>query len=723
MHRKCSCLIFLLIIVIAATLRMATIQRLSVDGQPVLLGYDPYYHLRRADLLLNGTSIPETDHFSAYPQGANAHWSPVFDVMGWGFLRAGSALGLEKETAISFLPVMLGIFAVLALLPFFTRSDPPFAAPAAILLAAFFPAHIRPASYGFADHHVLELVLMTLTLTLLSRADRLHTAVVTGLLLGISQASWRGALIVTFVTGASLICLSCLPLSGISSRTWSRSGIVIMGIASLAYMASSAMGIVDLFALDFFTFSLFQAIPFWVLMSFFLIRYLWLLHHRKTSIALILLFVLGSAIAVHSTWTVWVDGFSFLLGRHPWRETISESYSLFRGVVFPPWNAVEELFGGLFYLLPVLLGYQLWLFLRRKDSPRHMIALIWCVMMLILTLKQQRYAHQMSVPFILILILSVIDAKPLIRKLGGPIRFFVVLFAVFSFIPVVTFHYHLLRYGHNTWFRIPDAHYRAYKWMQTTTPDSGLFLQPDRVPSYGIMNAWDNGHWITWIARRAPVANNFGAEPGGHREGLETSCRFFVTADNDEALSLMDRSHARYVVTEYFGDKLSGFAYIAGMLDDGQRSLSGIPVSTRLYLLNGADGNGPDGRNVPGVNGFRLIYESDALSVVSGNQLVPAVKIFERVKGARIQIPEGAMPPYRLSLTLLTESNKKIPFIRTWNQPMNELPLYYSFSDCPYACRGIDSAKLDWPGGSALFTAGEDAVVSGGNAECIGTVD
>lgn len=723
MHRKCLIMLIPIIVITAGGLRIATIKDLSLNGHPILMGYDSYYHLRRADLLLNGVSIPETDFFSAYPQGAQAHWSPVFDVMGCIFLRMGMMRGIEKETAISFLPVVLGLLGILAILPFFSRSDPPYSIAAALFLAAILPADIRPANYGFTDHHVLELLLTTLALTMLCRTNRLHTALLTGFLLGFSQFTWRGALIVTMIAGFSLFCLSFIPLRGISPQTWSRHGAIIMGTAAVTYITFSLTGHISLHSLSFFDFSLFQALPFLILGILFLIRYTWSRNKTFPAISLAILFAVSATVFLHSTGPVWMEGFDFLLGKHAWRETISESRSLFRGIVFPPWNAVEELFSGLFYLTPALILYQIFQLKRRMNPARYLIVIVWCLTLLVLTLKQQRYAHQMSVPFILILILSLDDLKPAFRKLSLPVRSIVVLFVILSFAPVMTFHYNLIRYGRNTWKRIPDAQNQAFKWMLAHTPDPGSFLEPDKLPMYGIMNAWDSGHWITWIARRAPIANNFGAEPGGHRQGLEASCRFYTTSDNAEALSIVDSKRARFVVTENFGDKLAGFAYIIGLLDDWKKQNPEPPVSMKLHLLNGSDGQGPEGQLIPGVDGFRLVFVSDQITTLSDKRPVPAVKIFERVQGARIRVPTDANPPYRLSLNMRTENNRVETIVRVWTQPMDELPLYYSFSDCPYACRPSGPARLDWPGGTAFFTAGEETVLSGGLAERLVSTD
>ncbi len=702
------------ITVIAGGLRMATIQRLDIDGHRVMLDFDPYYHIRRADLLVHGISIPPIDYFSAYPFGAQAHWEPIYDVILMAFIRMGQGFDWDSETATGFVPVILGLLSLFSIAPFFRRRDPPGQFLIAMALLAILPAHLRPCAYGFPDHHVLELLLATITLAVMSRVDRLSAAILTGLLLAFCQLAWRGAILIVGIAGLSLLILSFIPIPGISNRRWSGHGAAIMITASIIYLLGIPLRLVAGNEWSFYRLSVFQSIPFMLIGLILITRNRWLTRDiRSASLAMGSLIV-GLLIASIRSISVWREGISFLLGHHPWRETITESFSIFRAVVFPPWNAPEELFTALIYLIPLMITWHL-LRIRSWHHPgREVIILTWVSIMTIVAIKQHRYAFHLAVPFILLVIITGSDAFHTFKDRLKPVtRIAIGSFVAFAFLPVMTFHYYLITEGLNTWHRISEDHFRAIHWLRDHTPECGDFYQPEIKPDYGIMNSWETGHWITWLGRRPPVANNFGAEPGGHREGLEASCRFFTTIDGREAGAIMDALQARFVLTENFGEKLAGFAYIIGALDQWKQSGYAAPASMRLHIANGSDTVTNSQETVEGVDGFRLIYESDTIDRFPNGTECARVKIFERVTGARIDIPDSASPPYRLSCHVQTNTGRSFDYTRIWNQPLPEVSIPYSTTDCPYPCRVTGPVVLEWRNGRREYTVSETAVQTG----------
>jgi oligosaccharyl transferase (archaeosortase A-associated) len=61
--------------------------------------------------------------------------------------------------------------------------------------------------------------------------------------------------------------------------------------------------------------------------------------------------------------------------------------------------------------------------------------------------------------------------------------------------------------------------------------------------AYGILNWWDFGHWITAYARRIPVAN-------GMQTGAGEAARYFTATDPEEAAALLRQLGARYVIAD-----------------------------------------------------------------------------------------------------------------------------------------------------------------------------
>lgn len=101
-----------------------------------------------------------------------------------------------------------------------------------------------------------------------------------------------------------------------------------------------------------------------------------------------------------------------------------------------------------------------------------------------------------------------------------------------------------------------DDWYESLSWMRENTPDTGVdfyalyprdYTYPDSA--YSVMSWWDYGNWITYIARRIPVANNFQQGIGGPNS--PGAAIFFITKNESEANEVADAFDVRYVVTAF----------------------------------------------------------------------------------------------------------------------------------------------------------------------------
>jgi len=98
----------------------------------------------------------------------------------------------------------------------------------------------------------------------------------------------------------------------------------------------------------------------------------------------------------------------------------------------------------------------------------------------------------------------------------------------------------------------------ALVWMRDNTPDP--FQDPDFFyetyerpanywsysypeSAYGIMNWWDYGHWITYMAHRIPISNP-------HQQGALEAAQYFTEQDISAADQIMDDLDARYVIID-----------------------------------------------------------------------------------------------------------------------------------------------------------------------------
>jgi len=92
----------------------------------------------------------------------------------------------------------------------------------------------------------------------------------------------------------------------------------------------------------------------------------------------------------------------------------------------------------------------------------------------------------------------------------------------------------------------------ATTWLREATPepfgDAGYYVarydRDPRVADYTVMAWWDYGYWLLQQGRRVPVANPT-------QSGAAVAARFFSALDEREALALLDRVRARYVVVDF----------------------------------------------------------------------------------------------------------------------------------------------------------------------------
>ena len=94
----------------------------------------------------------------------------------------------------------------------------------------------------------------------------------------------------------------------------------------------------------------------------------------------------------------------------------------------------------------------------------------------------------------------------------------------------------------------------SLEWMKSGTPETGVdyYKSYDAreftypAESYGIMGLWDAGHWITFFAHRIPVTNPFQDNLGGP----EGTAAFFLNVNESKANSINGKLGGRYVVTD-----------------------------------------------------------------------------------------------------------------------------------------------------------------------------
>ena len=151
---------FLLVLGLAAWIRVAQFADPLAGGELIALDGDCHYHVRRIEAALQG-GIPTFDPLMNWPPGGIAHWADGFDLLGAWFatIAGGGRSNPGTHVAVFLWPVVLGILAVWATIDLARRLVPrrDRASPlAAGLVAAFVPYFVDASTIGRVDHHVAE---------------------------------------------------------------------------------------------------------------------------------------------------------------------------------------------------------------------------------------------------------------------------------------------------------------------------------------------------------------------------------------------------------------------------------------------------------------------------------------------------------------------------------------------------------------------------------------
>jgi dolichyl-phosphooligosaccharide-protein glycotransferase len=192
-------------------------------------------------------------------------------------------------------------------------------------------------------------------------------------------------------------------------------------------------------------------------------------------------------------------------------------------------------------------------------------------------------------------------------------------------------------------------------WLEASSPKTSYYLEPSETPEYGILSWWDYGNWITYLAKRPVVSNNF-------QTGIQDSSLFFTTDSEKKANEIMEKLKVKYVIAdkqmasgkfssivELAGENISKYLNIETV--NGNNGLEIVATAkteftnTELYKLYQLDGSN--------LGNLRLVHESNVSEGKDdGNN---SVKVFEFVPGAKLS--GTASPGQNITATLELSSN------------------------------------------------------------------
>ncbi len=261
-----------------------------------------------------------------------------------------------------------------------------------------------------------------------------------------------------------------------------------------------------------------------------------------------------------------------------------------------------------FFLAIAALIVLLIRYIKDDQKPTDLAIIIWSVIILILTLAQNRFAYYYGVNvailtgFLAIWVLQKvgfneldkwsIDTKDTAKLLDNlkVLSVAVVIFLVAIF-PSLQMSMAVSQYPSTLYDEYPDWITSA-NWIKDNTPSPGLDLYkiyqyppggkysyPDTA--YGVMSWWDYGHIIETIGERMPNANPFQEGIGSVTKGTPGSSPFFLAENESQAekvLADLDKGRSPYMNTKYVmidWEMATGKFY-------AMTAWSGIPI-TRYY--------------------------------------------------------------------------------------------------------------------------------------------
>src|SRR5271157_1344527 len=743
-------------ILLGAVLLLAFIIRMlpltySINGSHVIFAeFDPYYHMRR--IMYTVVHFPFVNSFDSYvnyPHGYGISWPPLFDLISAGaslVAGLGHPSQFTTELVSATVPVVMALFSIVALYYIVKDAINKNAALIASFFLAILPAFSYISIFGYAGHHVLE-VLGSLTMYLLfmrsvtsarSEGSSLHDllkhrkpliyAILAGIAIAAMIFSWDGAPIYIGV----IVAYAFVQYTYDAFKKQSSEYLTIAGIVtSVAALAVTAPFILACPAGQQFTISglylsWFHIIYLIGIVLFFLImggltkiygerKAPWFSAALTVAIGVIVL-VVTARFAVPQFFNAIEGGFQFLTGQGDVNVTISEMEGLFynngRFSFDVPWIYLS--YAGIL----AVLGLAAYLYTMKWKELRNIeiFLLVWTLIVIILGLLQKRFIYLLAVNVALFsgfLIFKVLDLAGFYRLYGvkrsahakeAGITPPIVAVAMISVLLIVGILLSPMTFSTSPeWYSVDWNN--ACQWVNDHTPKTSDVYSADAGthPEYGIMSWWDYGNYILYRAERPAVANNF-------QTGVSDAANFFLAQNESKADAIMDSLSARYVMLDYrLGSPdlgvpygvFNNMPYLAGQ-DTNSYYISYYmpePYSTkqvvdgsdkyydsmysRLFNGDGLGGKDPLGINVSGLGHYRLLYQT---------QGDDPVKVFEYVKGATITGTGSPGEKIGLRLNLTTQAGDETYYSSTIADANGS----YSFT-VPYPTSGLTGLVATGP--------------------------
>jgi dolichyl-diphosphooligosaccharide--protein glycosyltransferase len=661
-------------------------------------GTDPYYHLRRVLLTVaDFRHMPSIDYYLGYPEGTPNMLAPLMylfsGALSW--IAAGGRQPDQQlvEAVCAAAPTVWGALSCIPVFYLGRQLAGRLAGFVAAACMAIIPASLLQTLVGVFDNNGLEpliaAVFFLAVATLLQEQSLAEhkgkllsgQVIAAGLAGWIALFTWRGSVMFFIIVGVFALgetLAACFyrrsPCSGLGLI---GSSYLLIGALTVPFVSAGLWGAQP--TMKFNVISWFHVLAIVgggvLLLLIARIPEQYYRSSRAPKAAILVVAVLFSAAICLLFFQGKKGGgdislLNYFFADNPWG--IEELEGLFMGKNGFSLMAPATTLSFGFWTFPVV-----WLVLILKEirngfnRPRIVLFLVWSLVFMVITVGRVRFAplFSLGVAICLGILAARITELPDRFRSNFPwvtTKIFAIALVGLLLLPSWVLISRLPRHSYK--YSITEDLFATLDWMRVNTPATSFFYTPWNRPEYGVLAAWDFGHWINYIARRPAIATPMLTET----YGIEPQARFFLSENNEEAEGILRENSIKYVMITNTLRQLANFSRMIGLKPDTfleeTRDRSGQVVdtvkpkwfdllSTRLLIC--------DGMPVPGTKGsppafLQLAYESRGILDVrgfAGN--VASIKIFETVKGATLRGKTAPRTVLTCAIPIVTNQGRK----------------------------------------------------------------
>ncbi|OGF58656.1 MAG: hypothetical protein A2Y62_03880 [Candidatus Fischerbacteria bacterium RBG_13_37_8] len=660
-------------------------QSIVIENKPFITDSDVTFHLRRAEICMQHYPwIPVYNSYEEYPIGSYYESPPLhaFIMATIAFIVGGFKYHSSLFTMwiLIFLPPLMAGLSVWLIHLFAKHSfHSLWIAYLSALFVAVLPINIQYSHLGNIDHHVTDycgIILYFLVVVKAIEKIEQHSsfktvfkiALLPGFILALAIYIWQASFLHGAIVSLSLVIYYMF--------TRYRTIILFAGLHFLCaafFLLPGALYTtfqgVSWNSLAFFSFG--QVFLVLAIVAFFIGFYL-ALNQNNTLIGAIFSFHKGWAMVPIMLLCLYpvrkdiIEGIKIMIHNpNPWLRSVTESTPI---LFITHEFSIKALISTL--SLAGLIAPFLFILIARKTIKQrgpfsYVLICVAAFIYGILTHIQARFGYPFSIPLSLITAYSLVFISTqflgsFIKKIFLTEAVIPIFLSALLLIPCATY------YGRAK--PMPgDAYLKdAYEWIKKNTPVTSYYDSAQKKPEYAILADWDFGIPIEYYSHRPTIID----ARGPIYTDWSPVARFLLSESEVSAELYRAQLGIRYVMlTDWFSSLRIYPSWIhANWNDYFRQSISPAGeetiyptetlMSTLGFQLTELSGNARIVKNQyvkPALQHYRLVWESSFLLHGGRAEPTSAIKLFEQVKGAKLECK--APPGKQIKLTGMIITN------------------------------------------------------------------